>query len=82
MPKELIRVENSAALIDHTVTLGRCETIAGVEHALMGMRVGGYRKVRVSQHLAYREKGIPDLIPPDVVLIVEVWLRELIARTC
>ena len=50
---------------------------ACVEHALMGMKVGGYRKVRVSPHLAYREKGVPDLIPADAVLIVEVWLREI-----
>ena len=58
--------------------LGCREAIAGVEHALMGMKVGGYRKVRVSPHLAYRDKGIPDLVPPDAVLIVELWLRAAI----
>ncbi|MGH7148306.1 MAG: FKBP-type peptidyl-prolyl cis-trans isomerase, partial [Nitrospiraceae bacterium] len=51
---------------------------AGVEHAVVGMKVGGYRKVRVSPHLAYRDKGIPDLIPPDAVLIAEIWLREIV----
>lgn len=36
-----------------------------------------YRKVRISPHLAYRDKGIPDLIPDDAVLIVGLWLRSL-----
>lgn len=77
LPKEMIRVVDGVTLIDHKIVLGRREAMAGVEHALMGMKVGGYRKVRVSPHLAYRDKGIPDLIPPDAVLIVELWLRRI-----
>ena len=65
--------------IDHSLVLGRRLAIAGVEHALMGMKAGGYRKVRVSPHLAYRDKGIPDLIPPDAVLICEIWLRDIVS---
>ena len=78
LPKEMIRVEDGVTLIDRTVTLGRREVIAGVEHALMGMKAGGYRKVRISPHLAYRDKGIPDLIPADAVLICAIWLREIV----
>ena len=78
-PKEMIRVVDGVTLIDHTILLGRREAMAGVEHALIGMKVGGYRKVRVSPHLAYRDKGIPDLIPPDAVLIVELWLRAIVS---
>jgi FKBP-type peptidyl-prolyl cis-trans isomerase (trigger factor) len=77
LPKEMIRVVDGITLIDRTVVLGRREVIAGVEHALMGMKVGGYRKVRIGPHLAYRNKGIPDLIPPDTVLICEIWLRQV-----
>jgi FKBP-type peptidyl-prolyl cis-trans isomerase len=76
LPKEMIRVVDGVTLIDRTIVLGHREAIAGVEHALKGMKVGGYRKVRVSPHLAYRGKGVPDLIPPDAVLVVELWLRE------
>ena len=75
----MIRVVDGAILIDHTIALGRREAVAGVEHALMGMKVGGYRKVRVSPHLAYRDKGIPDLIPPNAVLICEIWLRDSVS---
>lgn len=42
------------------------------------MKVNGYRKVRVSPHLAYRDKGIPYLIPPEALLICEIWLRDIV----
>ena len=77
LPNEMVRVEAGITFIDHTIVLGRRQAIAGVEHALIGMKVGGYRKVRVSPHLAYREKGLTDLIPPDAVLLVELWLRGI-----
>jgi FKBP-type peptidyl-prolyl cis-trans isomerase (trigger factor) len=79
LPKEMIRVVDGVTLIDRTIVLGRREAVAGVEHALLGMKVGGYRKVRVSPHLAYRDKGIPDLIPPNAVLICEIWLRDSVS---
>ena len=78
LPKEMIRVVDGMTFIDRTIVLGRREAIAGVEHALIGMKVDGYRKVRISPHLAYRDKGIPDLIPPDAVLIWEIWLRDIV----
>ena len=81
LPMEMIRVVDGMTFIDRTIVLGRREAIAGVEHALIGMKVDGYRKVRISPHLAYRDKGIPDLIPPDAVLIVELWLREVLTKT-
>lgn len=75
IPKEMIRVVDGVTFVDHTIVLGQRQTIAGVEHALIGMKAGGYRKVRISSHLAYRDKGIPDLIPADAVLVVELWMR-------
>jgi FKBP-type peptidyl-prolyl cis-trans isomerase len=80
LPEKMIRNEDGQRLVDHEITLGRRQAIAGVEHSLIGMKAGGYRKVRVSPHLAYRQQGLADLIPPDAVLIVELWMRELIRR--
>jgi FKBP-type peptidyl-prolyl cis-trans isomerase len=74
----MVRVEAGVTFVDHKTLLGSRQTIAGVEHTLIGMKVGGYRKVRVSPHLAYRDKGIPDLVPPDAVLICEIWLRDIV----
>jgi hypothetical protein len=79
LPGDLVRVEGGITFVDHTTVLGSRQVIAGIEHALMGMKVGGYRKVRISPHLAYRDKGIPDLIPPDAVLICEIWLRDIVS---
>lgn len=81
LPKDMIRVEGGVTFVDHKTLLGSRQAMAGVERALMGMKVGGYRKVRISPHLAYRDKGIPDLIPPDAVLVVEVWLRAIAGET-
>jgi FKBP-type peptidyl-prolyl cis-trans isomerase len=78
LPKEMVRVVDGVTFIDHTIELGRRQAIAGVEHALLGMKVGGYRKVRISPDLAYRDKGVPDLIPPNAVLVAEIWLRAVV----
>jgi FKBP-type peptidyl-prolyl cis-trans isomerase len=77
LPKEMVRVEEGTTFVDHTIVLGRRQAIAGVEHALMDMKAGGYRKVRISPHLAYRDLGIPELIPSNAVLVVEIWLRAI-----
>lgn len=78
IPAEMIRTVDGLPMIDHRTTLGRRQIMAGAEYALYGMKSGGYRKIRVSPHLAYRDKGLGDLIPANAVLIVEIWLREII----
>lgn len=79
LPTEMIRQVDGRKVIDHKTILGTRQTMAGVEYSLYGMKPGGYRKIRVSPHLAYRDKGLGELIPPNAVLIVEIWLREIIA---
>jgi FKBP-type peptidyl-prolyl cis-trans isomerase len=59
--------------------LGKRRLIAGVEMALVGMRVGGYRKVRISPHLAYHARGAGS-VPPNAVLIYELWLNSVEKR--
>jgi hypothetical protein len=77
LPKHMLRIDHGITFVDHTIVLGRRQAMAGIEQALLGMKAGGYRKVRIGPHLAYRDKGIPDLIPPDAVLLVELWLRAI-----
>lgn len=76
----MIRVVGRERFVDRKTVLGSRQSIAGVEHALIGMKAGGYRKVRLSPHLAYRDTGIPDLIPPGAMLVVEIWLRAKIEK--
>jgi FKBP-type peptidyl-prolyl cis-trans isomerase len=77
LPATMIRIEDGYRFVNHATILGSREAIAGVEYSLMGMKQGGYRKVRLSPHLAYRDQGLDDLIPSNAVLIVELWLRQI-----
>ena len=77
VPKEYQRQCEDGVLIDHHVELGKRHPIAAVEYALYGMRQGGFRLLRASPHLAYGEKGLPDLIPKNAVLTLHLWLRKL-----
>ena len=81
LPVTMIRTVEGDRFVDHSVTLGSREAMTGVECALLGMKPGGYRKVRISPHLAYRDEGLGDLIPANAVLIVEIWLREMMSTT-
>jgi FKBP-type peptidyl-prolyl cis-trans isomerase 2 len=76
VPAKMVRTVDGDRFVDHRITLGSREAMAGVEYSLIGMKKGGYRKVRVSPHLAFRDKGLPDLVPPNAVLVVELWLRD------
>lgn len=77
LPHDMIRTEAGYQFVDYKTLLGSRDSIPGVEYTLIGMKKGGYRKVRVSPHLAYREVGLPGLIPRGAVLILEVWLRDI-----
>ena len=79
VPKQRIGTVAGEKFLDHTAVLGKREVIPGVERSLMDMKAGGYRKVRVSPHLAYRDKGLPGMIPQNAVLEIEIWLREITA---
>jgi len=57
--------------------LGTRRVIAGIDKALVGMRVGGYMKIRVSPHLAYGKAGVEGVVPGEAVLNILLWLREI-----
>jgi FKBP-type peptidyl-prolyl cis-trans isomerase len=62
------------------VVLGTRQVIPGIEASLIGMREGGYRKVRISPHLAYGAAGIDGKVPANAVLIYELWLTSIQQR--
>jgi FKBP-type peptidyl-prolyl cis-trans isomerase (trigger factor) len=78
LPTSLIRNDDGYRFVDHQTKLGSRQAIAGVEHSLLGMKQGGYRKVRLSPHLTFRSDGLEGLIPPNAVLVVELWLRQIV----
>jgi FKBP-type peptidyl-prolyl cis-trans isomerase len=62
---------------------GGHKAIAGLSKGVLGMRVGGKRRIRVSPHLGYRDQSIPanELfqlpIPPNSVLVFEIELLSV-----
>jgi hypothetical protein len=45
---------------------------SGLFYGIEGMKIGGKRILKISPHLAYRDKGVEGIIPPNAVLKVEV----------
>lgn len=60
--------------VEFEYKLGARSIIAGLEYSIYGMRTGGYRRVRISPHLAYRDHGVPGKVPSNAVLICDIWL--------
>jgi FKBP-type peptidyl-prolyl cis-trans isomerase len=57
--------------------VGERNIIAGLSWGVAGMRVGGRRRLHVGPHLAYREQGVPGIVPPNAKLIFEVELLAI-----
>ncbi|QLC73898.1 FKBP-type peptidyl-prolyl cis-trans isomerase [Pseudomonas sp. LPB0260] len=60
--------------------IGTRRVIQGWDKGLMGMRVGGKRKLLVPAHLAYGERQIGEHIPANSNLIFEIELLEVLTR--
>lgn len=60
--------------------IGTGRVIKGWDQGLMGMRVGGRRRLRVPAHLAYGERQVGPLITPNSDLVFEIELLEVLTR--
>ena len=67
--------------LTYDVVLGARNIIPGIEYSIEGMRVGGKRKVKISPHLGYGEKGVPSKIPATAILVYEIEVVGIESNT-
>ncbi|MFB0823823.1 FKBP-type peptidyl-prolyl cis-trans isomerase [Chromobacterium violaceum] len=60
--------------------IGTGRVIKGWDQGMMGMRVGGKRRLWVPARLAYGERQIGDRIPANSNLVFEIELLEVLTR--
>ncbi len=60
--------------------IGTGRVIKGWDLGLMGMKVGGKRKLLVPAHLAYGERQVGAHIKPNSALIFEIELLDVLTR--
>jgi len=59
------------------VKIGVGQVIQGWDKGILGMKVGGKRKLVIPSELGYGKAGAGNLIPPDATLVFEIELLEI-----
>ena len=80
------RPENKGQQFDSSVgagrqpfpfTLGTGAVIRGFDQGVIGMKVGGLRRVTIPPDLAYGSAGSGGVIPPNATLVFDIELLEV-----
>jgi hypothetical protein len=66
------RLDDDGATLVTEVRIDRRSLIPGLFYGVHGMSVGGTRRLEIAAHLAYGDRGVPGVIPPDALLTAEI----------
>jgi len=60
-----------------TFEVGKGHVIKGWDQGLVGMKVGGRRKLTIPSDLAYGDRGMSSVIPPKSTLLFDIELLSI-----
>ena len=69
--------DSTAGKSPFTFLLGAGQVIKGWDQGVVGMKVGGKRKLVIPPTLGYGGSGVPPQIPPDATLVFEIELVSI-----
>ncbi len=70
------RLEDGGATVVTDLRIDRENLFAGLFQGIDGMCIGGRRRLKISPHLAYGERGIPGRVPPNAAIVAEIEFIE------
>jgi hypothetical protein len=75
-PMGVARLDDDGETLITEVRIERRSLVSGLFYGVEGMRVGGIRRLEIAPHLAYRDRGVPGVIPAGAVLTAEITILE------
>jgi hypothetical protein len=73
-PMGVARLEDNGETLITEVRFDRRSLINGLFYGIDGMRIGGTRRLEIAPHLAYADRGVPGVIPPNAMLTAEITI--------
>jgi len=74
LAKDNVKFDSSIEDHPFTFRLGAGDAIKGWDEGLMGMKVGGKRRLVIPPELGFGKQGVGSVVPPNAVLVYEFEL--------